>query len=176
MSSDINYALVLGNVIHSVFQSILECMDFKRETINKIIKCAIKDQLILLYQLQKTEKEVENDVGKAVKNIIEWLNMVFIGKNNPYGVKYLKFIAAEQEFNTFTYGIKGNIDSTILLEDTSTGQKKSTALEIKTGKYKSMSYRGQVILYSLLISERFMNSNPDNILLYIMDDDVKQGF
>jgi hypothetical protein len=39
------------------------------------------------------------------------------------------------------------------------GFEKITALEIKTGKYKSMSHRGQVILYSLLISERFINSN-----------------
>jgi hypothetical protein len=52
----------------------------------------------------------------------------------------------------------------------------STALEIKTGKYKSSSYRGQVILYSLLISERFLNSNPENILLYIMDENLENGF
>lgn len=31
-------------------------------------------------------------------------------------------------------------------------------------------------MYSLLISERFLNANPENILLYIMDDDVKNGF
>jgi hypothetical protein len=28
----------------------------------------------------------------------------------------------------------------------------------------------------LLIAERFKNSNPDNILLYILDDDVADGF
>lgn len=28
LSGDINYPLVLGNVIHTIFQSILECMDF----------------------------------------------------------------------------------------------------------------------------------------------------
>ena len=56
------------------------------------------------------------------------------------------------------------------------GEKKLTALEIKTGKSKSSSYRGQVILYSLLISERFKNANTDNFLLYIMDDNVKEGF
>ena len=39
-----------------------------------------------------------------------------------------------------------------------------------------MSYRGQVILYSLLISERFKRSNPDNILLYIMENPVRDGF
>ena len=80
-------------------------------------------------------------------------------------------MAAEQEFNTYTYGIKGNIDATVMIEDKE-GQKKLTALEIKTGKHKNASYRGQVILYSLLISERFKNANVDNILLYIMDADV----
>jgi hypothetical protein len=52
------------------------------------------------------------------------------------------------------------------------GVLKTTALEIKTGKHKKFSYRGQVILYSLLIAERFKNANPNNILLYIMDDDL----
>lgn len=32
-SGDINYALVLGNVIHGIFQEILAAMDFRRETI-----------------------------------------------------------------------------------------------------------------------------------------------
>ena len=69
------------------------------------------------------------------------------------------------------YGIKGNIDGVILLRDKN-GEEKVTALEIKTGKAKRNSYRGQVIIYGLLLSERFINSNPDNILLYIMDDDL----
>jgi len=56
------------------------------------------------------------------------------------------------------------------------GKEMLTALEIKTGKRKSNEYRGQVIIYSLLISERFKHANPDNILLYIMDDQVKEGF
>lgn len=32
------------------------------------------------------------------------------------------------------------------------------------------------MIYSLLISERFQNANPDNILLYIMENPVKDGF
>ena len=69
--------------------------------------------------------------------------------------------------------MKGNIDSTIVLKDPK-GNLRETALEIKTGKHKPPAYRGQVLLYSLLISERFVKSaNPENILLFIMDDDVK---
>lgn len=39
-----------------------------------------------------------------------------------------------------------------------------------------MEYRGQVIIYSLLIAERFKNANPSNILLYIRENPVKDGF
>ena len=53
------------------------------------------------------------------------------------------------------------------------GRVLETALEIKTGKHKSASYRGQVLIYSLIIAERFKNANPDNILLFIMDDNIK---
>ena len=56
------------------------------------------------------------------------------------------------------------------------GKERATALEIKTGKHHQMSYRGQVMIYSLLISERFKNANPDNILLYIMENPVRDGF
>ena len=36
---------------------------------------------------------------------------------NEYKIKYDHFVAAEQEFNTFKYGIKGKIDGTLLFRD-----------------------------------------------------------
>jgi F0F1-type ATP synthase beta subunit len=69
------------------------------------------------------------------------------------------------------YGVKGNIDCTIVVKDEN-GRLRETALEIKTGKKKSFGHRGQVLLYSLIISERFRDANPTNILLYIMDEKV----
>ena len=56
------------------------------------------------------------------------------------------------------------------------GRDLATALEIKTGRHHVVGYRGQVMIYSLLISERFKNANPDNILLYIMENPVQDGF
>jgi len=41
-----------------------------------------------------------------------------------------------------------------------------TALELKTGREQN-AHRGQVILYHLLLTERFLNSNPKNILMYV---------
>lgn len=101
--------------------------------------------------------------------------MVMDPRKNKHKLKFDKFIANEQEFTTYLYGIKGKIDSTILVTDR-TGKQKMTALELKTGVHKTVGYRGQVIIYSLLISERFKNSNSENILLYLMDDDLHSGF
>ena len=73
------------------------------------------------------------------------------------------------------YGVKGIIDGMIVLRDK--GQDLTTALEIKTGKRKLTEHRSQVMIYSLLISERFKTPNESNILLYIMDEDLQQeGF
>ena len=116
-------------------------MDFRRETINKIIKDSIRGQLLLLYSLEKNEKEVEEDARRAVKNITEWLDMVLLPHKNKHGLKFIKFIAAEQEFNTATYGIKGNIDGMLVMRNMN-GVDLSTALEIKTGKHHQVSYRG----------------------------------
>ena len=170
----INYALVLGNVVHEIFQGILDKMDFRQASLNEIVRKAVKCQILLLYSLGKTEEEVEVDTKRAIKQITTWLDSVLFPNKNQFGMKYKQFIAAEQEFNTYTYGVKGNIDGVCVVEDK--GQSMQTALEIKTGKYHSLEHRGQVLLYSLLISERFKNPNPDNILLYIMQEPVADGF
>lgn len=116
-TGDINYALVLGNVIHEVFQAMLEQMNFQATTLTKIIKESIKPQLLLLYSLGKVEAEVEADARRAICNIQQWLDMVFFPHKNEYKIKYDHFVAAEQEFNTFKYGIKGKIDGTLLFRD-----------------------------------------------------------
>ena len=116
-----------------------------------------------------------SDCRLGINRIMTWIDMVLKPEKNNHRMKLDKFVAAEQEFNTSTYGIKAMIDATIFVKDRSNDQK-LTALEIKTGKHKQPSYRGQVILYSLLITERFLNSNPNNILLYIMDENVAEGF
>ena len=116
-----------------------------------------------------------SDCRLGINRITTWIAMVLKTEKNNHRIKLDKFVATEQEFNTSTYGIKAMIDATIFVKDRSNDQK-LTALEIKTGKYKHPSYRGQVILYSLLITEKFLNSKPNNILLYIMDENVAEGF
>jgi CRISPR/Cas system-associated exonuclease Cas4 (RecB family) len=40
-AGNINYPLVLGNIIHQIFQDILECMDFQKSKLGEIVSSAI---------------------------------------------------------------------------------------------------------------------------------------
>lgn len=169
----INYKAALGDIIHFIFQQIIETMEFQVSKIDGIIKDAIRSKLLQLYILGVTEQQATNDAKKAVNNIVSWIDSVLKPSKNRQGLCLKQMIASEQEFNSYTYGVKGYIDATILCQSGGKeGLRKeglATALEIKTGMHRQ-EYKGQVLLYSLLISERFKNANPENILLYIMDE------
>jgi hypothetical protein len=95
LSGDINYALVLGNIVHAIFQAILQCLDFRKETIDKIVEDAIKGDLLPLFALKKSESEVFNDARRGVAKITEWIDMVLQPSKNKHKLKFEKFIAAE---------------------------------------------------------------------------------
>jgi len=92
-------------------------MDFKQHTLDIIIKKAIRSEILSLYSLKKTEEQVDKDCRRAIGNITEWIAMMLNPRKNQHNVKFEKFCAAEQEYNTDTYGIKGNIDGTIMIRD-----------------------------------------------------------
>ena len=63
--------------------------------------------------------------------------MMLKPEKNNHRMKIDKFVAAEQEFNTSTYGIKAMIDVTLsIFTNDAFENRKLTALEIKTGKHK----------------------------------------
>lgn len=58
------------------------------------------------------------------------------------------------------FGLKGKLDATVQLAHQSNSDMAPlvTALELKTGREMN-SHRGQVLLYALLLTERFVHSN-----------------
>lgn len=60
------------------------------------------------------------------------------------------------------------MDATVILKNKSSPNiEHVTALELKTGRELPF-HKGQVLLYSLLLTERFVHSNNTNVLLYLM--------
>ena len=103
---------------------------------------AAADQVVL-YQIPDRpgdHHQLRLEVCRSLRHLPQtstWVENFFRNSKK----RFSKFIAAEQEFNTYTYGIKGNIDSTLVMKDKE-GVDLVTALEIKTGKHHSVSYRG----------------------------------
>ncbi len=65
-------------------------MEFGRESHDNYIKHAIKGELLLLYNLGKTEEEVVQDVRRGITNITTWMRGVF--KRNYIYIKLIPFL------------------------------------------------------------------------------------
>jgi hypothetical protein len=89
-------------------------MDFQLKTLDAIISEAISADLLSLFLLKKPLEDVKADCQHAVQNIQTWLSLVLKPDRNQYGISFKELVAAEQEFNTRRFGIKGNIDATVL--------------------------------------------------------------
>jgi hypothetical protein len=92
-------------------------MDFQKSKLGEIVSSAISGNLVELFFLKKTEKDVYSDCRLGIHRIMTWIDMVLKPDKNNHRMKLDKFVAAEQEFNTSTYGIKAMIDATIFVKD-----------------------------------------------------------
>lgn len=77
-----SYPQVLGRVIHAFFEEILSKLDSMQPQsqidYDSIRKNAIKDEILWLYTLGKSEEEVEIDTRKAAANITKWIDQVLM--------------------------------------------------------------------------------------------------
>ena len=165
------FPLIFGNIVHLVFQKMLATSEHREYSIEKIIKESIEDQILNLYLIKDkfSEKDVITRVKEAVKKISNWIQTISNPSENELNLKLQAQIAVEQEVHCDFYGVKGKIDSTVIWVDSSNNPQ-IYPLELKTGKYKSASHRGQVLIYSLVLPSLFKILSNNSFLLYIMLD------
>lgn len=68
-----SYPATLGNIIHGIFQAMLDEKAFQMEKIKPIVESNIKQFVIALYYLKKSLKDVYTDCLRAVSNITKWI-------------------------------------------------------------------------------------------------------
>ena len=169
--------MVLGNLVHSTFEKFLSRIDekvhsmkqFGEHTVKEIVNEALSSQIVSLHQVGETEEHAKEFLVKSVKSIIRWLEDILNPMYKEFSLKLHSCVGTEQEYQSEKYGFRGKIDSILYWNDKKSEQNVFSVLELKTGKKESGSHRAQVILYSLLISERFLErASKNNMLLYIM--------
>lgn len=125
--------LVNGIILHEIME---ECMLKENYTLPFImikINESIKKNLLNIYICETNEKNVRNDLISLIQNIksFERHNIVFDD--------------FEKRIVSLSMNLKGNLDAI----------GKNTVLEIKSGKSMDVSHKAQVILYSLMMKEKF---------------------
>jgi DNA replication ATP-dependent helicase Dna2 len=173
-----NKELIIGSVIHEVFQSAIKKFSqnfnqynensgkkFILECIAKVLKNYLLDMAI--YDLD--HEEIEKTTKTYVDKIFDFFKNFFHKKVYINGLRVENFTGCEKVYQSQVLGMKGVIDMLIETQNESR-QFEITPLELKTGFSQSNSDIMQVLIYCLILSEQMAKNSYNGVLVYIKKD------
>lgn len=183
-TSKLSKALLYGSVLHAILQDALAESEFSdvflRQAIDKQIHCNIEK----LYLIDESAESATDYLYSKILLLQQWASTFFgVGKRGhvepmrgqgnlePVTVGVRSALDIEERFWSPLFGLKGNVDVTAEFNVTIGSQESifTAPLEFKTGKtaYQQSSYRAQVMLYTLMMSERYGVNVPAGFLYYL---------
>ncbi|KAL7120847.1 hypothetical protein ACP275_02G147300 [Erythranthe tilingii] len=186
-------AALMGTLLHQLFQAGLISEFPTKEFLEDYARTVLQKSLESLYACGVNENDTWKTLIEAIPKILNWISSFrdSQGSKSPSidfksdeGMKKIRIsevIDIEEMAWAPKFGLKGMIDASVRV---STNTKSAEATEIimpmefKTGKATSgqaaMEHSAQVMLYTLLMSERYM-MNIEYGLLYYLHTDQTQG-
>uniref|UniRef100_A0A8C2ZPC0 DNA replication ATP-dependent helicase/nuclease n=1 Tax=Cyclopterus lumpus TaxID=8103 RepID=A0A8C2ZPC0_CYCLU len=176
-----------GTMVHEVFQRAATAKDFSLETLSKMADQALCRPQYLgdMYSLGVSQEEMKQELHDYLPALEHWAKE-YLSSTTPKGIS-LKIRCqdsttvvtvaelADIEENVWSprFGLKGKIDVTARVQiqkprsgSHRTSEERTVPLELKTGKESnSIEHRSQVILYTLMSSERY--HSEAGLLLYL---------
>ena len=189
--------MLIGTLVHELLQDSLR-MDLRTfdQIQRQLESCLSKPEILKsLLALGMTQVEMKKEVTPFLTHIQYFTDKYVLGKNVvvpepafsvssrdgkpqtwPGKVQAIRDI--EENIWSPRLGIKGKVDLTIQVRKANDTESKILPLELKTGRPSgSAEHRGQVILYSMMMSER--RPDPEaGLLLYLRNSsllEVKAG-
>ncbi|XP_065859442.1 DNA replication ATP-dependent helicase/nuclease JHS1 [Euphorbia lathyris] len=187
-----SYVALLGILLHQIYEAALTSENPTISSLEGYARTVLQKNIESLYACGVNENDVLKDLVEAIPRILNWLmqfkssqdskgQTVDFGSHD--GLKKLKIsevIDIEDMAWAPKYGLKGMVDASIRVKVESTGDdtvEKIVPLEFKSGKVpkgqSSMEHSAQVILYTLLMSERYMRHIDFGILHYLWSDQTQ---
>ncbi|CUM63448.1 uncharacterized protein PRCAT00001023001 [Priceomyces carsonii] len=179
--------LLVGVIIHSIFQSCFISENWCLEFMKKILKVEIEQHLIEILSLNQGIETVQCEIEKQLPYLKTWFDTYYkkpLSSNVSIPTNHYKknilFSATEAldvEENIWSpmFGIKGMVDVTLeakIASENSRG-KFLLPMEIKTGK-EHISHQAQSSLYSLLFKDRYDMDVNSFLLVYTKERITKQ--
>ncbi|PRT54330.1 DNA replication ATP-dependent helicase/nuclease DNA2 [Wickerhamiella sorbophila] len=180
--SDSNVAMIYGVIIHELIQvCLLEnsfSIPFMEEKLeNDIIDRFVEDLMVL----ELEPKFALEEIKERLPQIVKWAATALCPgrplfkapihrSSKELTVKISRTLVIEEEIWSPRYGLKGKIDAVVAAS--TGGPEFTSALEIKTGSmsgFSSSAHRAQVMLYSLLLKERYEKILPWMLLYYAQE-------
>nr|XP_029123131.1 DNA replication ATP-dependent helicase/nuclease DNA2 isoform X1 [Elaeis guineensis] len=193
-SAEHSTSALIGTMLHQIFQAGLLKDSPSRHFLEEYAGTVLQKNIESLYACGANERDTYSTLVDAVPKILNWLtcfreakgsksaSVDFGSSDGPKGVSITEVIDIEEMAWAPRYGLKGIIDASVRVNiSSSSGSSHETImpLEFKTGKGTSgqsaMEHSAQVILYTLLMSERYLTKDIDSGLLYYLHTDQTRG-
>ncbi|KAK3141673.1 hypothetical protein QOZ80_4BG0336940 [Eleusine coracana subsp. coracana] len=191
-SNEYSISALIGTMLHQVFQvGLLEDAP-SWQFLEQQAKEVLLKNIDSLYACGASERNTYSTLIEAIPKILNWFKCFLKGakySNVDFGhsegrktVGVTEVMDIEEMAWAPRYGLKGIIDASVRSKiDSCNGGSydRIMPLEFKTGKGTSgqtaMEHSAQVILYTLLMTERYLNKDIDSGLLYYLHTDQTLG-
>ncbi|XP_072955528.1 DNA replication ATP-dependent helicase/nuclease JHS1 isoform X1 [Typha angustifolia] len=198
-STEHSISALIGTLLHQIFQMFLQAGLLKglppsRQFLEEHAREVLQKNIESLYASGANQKDIYSTLIAAIPRMLNWLNCFMEAEDSkvptvdfghlegPKAVRITEVIDIEEMAWAPRYGLKGMIDASISIKISSINgdsHEKIMPLEFKTGKgtsgHSAMEHSAQVILYTLLMSERYLKKDIDLGLLYYHHTDQTLG-
>ncbi|XP_024988760.1 DNA replication ATP-dependent helicase/nuclease DNA2 [Cynara cardunculus var. scolymus] len=192
-SNEQSASALVGTLLHQLFQAGLIRETPTKEFLEEYARVLLQKNYESLYACGVYEGDIHKTMIDAIPRLLNWI-LLFRDSQGPmtpsvdFGsvdghkkVNISEIIDIEEMAWAPKYGLKGVIDASVHVKVTSKANGTNDfimPLEFKTGKatngQAAMEHSAQVMLYTLLMSERY-KKNIDYGLLYYLHTDQTQG-
>ncbi|XP_073222002.1 DNA replication ATP-dependent helicase/nuclease JHS1 isoform X2 [Cicer arietinum] len=192
-SNEYSIAALCGTLLHQIFQAGLTSNNPTINFLECYTEVVLQKNIESLFACGVNEKDVHKTLIDGIPKIYNWImlfrnmeeredpNVDFGCVNGMKKVGISEVIDIEEMAWAPKYGLKGIVDASVRVMVQSRKDKpeeKIMPVEFKTGKstnsQSSVEHNAQVILYTLLMSERYQKT-IDSGLLYYLQTDHTQG-
>mmetsp|Transcript_1111 Transcript_1111/g.3088 ORF Transcript_1111/g.3088 Transcript_1111/m.3088 type:complete len:983 (-) Transcript_1111:133-3081(-) len=183
-------AALRGTLAHCLFQKALTIAPSyvnRREDMRRCLYDAVglilRENISGLYAADMKEAEACEFLQSTIKGIMQFVDSYLYGSkaiNSGKSSRRLgvnSVLAIEESISSPVFGLKGKIDATLKIRVDDEAES-FAALEFKTGRVGSgrkVYHTAQLLIYSLLLSERYDSSVNQGVLTYISGNNKTAG-
>ncbi|KAG6969229.1 hypothetical protein JG688_00005397 [Phytophthora aleatoria] len=174
-----NKKAFLGTLKHDLFEHALLNGLNSAEALLEEAKRIVNSNILGLVECGLNEEEALFELQRVIEDYRLWVNGAMMGPGTPLSeiphkngakARVSRVLSTEEMMWSIKWGLKGATDASV--EGTIDGERAGSVvlpLELKTGskKYAGVEHQGQVILYTLLLNERYRQRCQDGLLIYV---------